>query len=201
MMNKKYRPPHRLSNNYKKKQSTNKPEFKLINTAFPTLIPDKDKNLTVDRKVENGTNCEEENTQNYKLVVSLEEPYQKDQNTNNRRKKGWVYFCKTTGKLTTYDNKPYTKENSQCHTQRKELLQPSSKEILECYTKMCKRWNDYRDEINILVGDLSPYYHYKEELQKMINEDNYIFSQLYHKEFYLSDEDDENEFEDHSYQY
>ena len=40
--------------------------------------------------------------------------------------------------------------------------------------KMINGWNIYRDEINELLGDISPYYNYKEEIQRMIDEDNYI---------------------------
>jgi hypothetical protein len=40
--------------------------------------------------------------------------------------------------------------------------------------KMINSWNIYRDEINELLGDISPYYNYKEEIERMIDEDNYI---------------------------
>ena len=43
---------------------------------------------------------------------------------------------------------------------------------------MIHNWDSYRDEINNILGDISPYYNYKEIIQKMIDEDNY-FSELY----------------------
>ena len=43
---------------------------------------------------------------------------------------------------------------------------------------MIHNWNSYRDEINNILGDTSPYYNYKETIQKMIEEDNY-YSELY----------------------
>ena len=39
---------------------------------------------------------------------------------------------------------------------------------------MINNWNNYRDEINELLGDMSPYINYRETIQKMVDEDNYI---------------------------
>jgi len=44
---------------------------------------------------------------------------------------------------------------------------------------MINRWNDYRDEMNSILGDLSPYTNYKETIQKMVEEDNYILEEIY----------------------
>ena len=44
---------------------------------------------------------------------------------------------------------------------------------------MINNWNNYRDELNNLLGDISPYANYKETLQKMIDEDNYILEELH----------------------
>ena len=44
---------------------------------------------------------------------------------------------------------------------------------------MINNWNNYRDELNELLGDRSPYYDYKETLNKMIEEDNHIMEELY----------------------
>ena len=57
---------------------------------------------------------------------------------------------------------------------------------------MINRWNNYRDELNELLGDLSPYYNYKETLQKMIDEDNYILEEL-HKQNHRQNIDITNE--------
>jgi hypothetical protein len=44
---------------------------------------------------------------------------------------------------------------------------------------MINNWNNYRDEVNEILGDRSPYCDYKEILNKMIEEDNYIMEELY----------------------
>jgi hypothetical protein len=57
---------------------------------------------------------------------------------------------------------------------------------------MINNWNNYRDELNDLLGDISPYINYKEIIQKMIDEDNYILEKMYsRKNTYLSDNDSE----------
>ena len=44
---------------------------------------------------------------------------------------------------------------------------------------MINNWNNYRDEVNEILGDRSPYCDYKEILNKMIEEDNHIMEELY----------------------
>jgi hypothetical protein len=57
---------------------------------------------------------------------------------------------------------------------------------------MINNWNNYRDELNDLLGDISPYINYKEIIQKMIDEDNYILEKMYsRKNTSLSDNDSE----------
>ena len=63
-------------------------------------------------------------------------------------------------------------------SKKKELEQQNYNIII---ASMINRWNNYRDELNELLGDLSPYYNYKETLQKMIDEDNYILEELHKK--------------------
>jgi len=55
---------------------------------------------------------------------------------------------------------------------------------------MINNWNNYRDELNELLGDMSPYIHYKEQIQKMIDEDKYILEKINsRKNTNLSDND------------
>ena len=55
---------------------------------------------------------------------------------------------------------------------------------------MINNWNNYRDELNDLLGDISPYINYKEIIQKMIDEDNYILEKMNsRKNISLSDND------------
>ena len=68
---------------------------------------------------------------------------------------------------------------------------------------MISRWNDYRDEMNTLLGDLSPYTNYKETIQKMVEEDNYILEEIYKHSntngHYENDSDYNSEGEDAKY--
>lgn len=57
---------------------------------------------------------------------------------------------------------------------------------------MINNWNNYRDELNDLLGDISPYINYKEIIQKMIDEDNYFLEKMNsRKNISLSDNDSE----------
>lgn len=75
---------------------------------------------------------------------------------------------------------PYTKKveivySHNHHTIAKELEQKKYKQEIET---MISRWNNYRDEMNAILGDLSPYTNYKETIQKMVEEDNYILEEI-----------------------
>jgi len=64
---------------------------------------------------------------------------------------------------------------------------------------MIANWNNYRDELNELLGDTSPYFNYKEIIQKMIDEDNYILEKINsRKNTWLSDNESDYCSEDDS---
>ena len=51
----------------------------------------------------------------------------------------------------------------------------------KCYSlrnRMIDNWNNYRDTENSLSGDLSPYYNYKNELNNMIEEEEFILEKI-----------------------
>lgn len=48
------------------------------------------------------------------------------------------------------------------------------KQIILILNKMISNWNNFRDKDIELNGDLSLYFNYKSELEKLINEDNII---------------------------
>ena len=48
------------------------------------------------------------------------------------------------------------------------------KQIILVLNKMIANWNNFRDKDIELNGDLSLYFNYKSELEKLINEDNII---------------------------
>ena len=70
--------------------------------------------------------------------------------------------------------------------------------IYKSYLTMCDRWSNYYDEINTLVGDRSPYYNYKEEINNMIYEDSILMSKIYGKD-YNSSSDEELQCTDDNY--
>lgn len=70
-------------------------------------------------------------------------------------------------------------------SKKKELEQQHYNKTI---TSMINNWNNYRDELNDLLGDISPYYDYKATLQKMIDEDNYILEEL-HKQKHKQNQD------------
>ena len=88
-------------------------------------------------------------------------------------------------------------------SKKKELEQQHYNKTI---TSMINNWNNYRDELNDLLGDISPFYDYKATLQKMIDEDNYILEELHkqkHKQnqdiIYDNDSDYGSENEDFKY--
>lgn len=60
--------------------------------------------------------------------------------------------------------------------------------------KMINRWNNYRDEMNDLLGDRSPFLNYKKEIDNMVKEDIKINKMIEKRENekYDSDSDEEN---------
>ena len=86
------------------------------------------------------------------------------------------------------------------HSIAKELEQKKYKHEIET---MINRWNTYRDEMNNLLGDLSPYINYKETIQKMVEEDNYILEEIFKhsstNSHYENDSDYNSESEDAKY--
>ena len=92
----------------------------------------------------------------------------------------------------------YTLIKKNPNTQKIEIIYPYNYEAKnnEILQKNCSRgiksminnWNNYRDDLNDLLGDISPFYNYKETIQQMIDEDANIFEELYkHKSTIYSD--------------
>lgn len=97
---------------------------------------------------------------------------------NNNEKKG----------VNVYENNSWTIINkktkeikvSESTILLKELIE--EKNLKKKLDRMIENWNNFRDEINELLGDTSPYYNYKEEIQKMVDEDNMINELMYDNE-------------------
>ena len=105
---------------------------------------------------------------------------------SNEKLKGWVYFNKNELK------KKYIKDDENELKKPKKKKEETTKEILEFYKKLSNRWNNYRDEINDLVGDISPFINYKNDIEKIVEEENMILDEMYNETTnYSSSSDDD----------
>tara|TARA_Y100001935_G_scaffold252920_1_gene257861 strand:- start:732 stop:1118 length:387 start_codon:yes stop_codon:yes gene_type:complete len=105
---------------------------------------------------------------------------------SNEKLKGWVYFNKNEL------NKKYIKDDENELKKPKKKKEETTKEILEFYKKLSNRWNNYRDEINDLVGDISPFINYKNDIEKIVEEENMILDEMYNETTnYSSSSDDD----------
>jgi len=100
-------------------------------------------------------------------------------NTNNEKLKTLDAYLKNGYSLIRKN--PITKKveitySNNYEAKKKELEQQNYNKLI---ASMINNWNNYRDELNDLLGDISPYYNYKEIIQKMIDEDNYILEELH----------------------
>lgn len=69
-----------------------------------------------------------------------------------------------------------TKKNTIIRPYNEEFLKTNieKKQIILILNKMIANWNNFRDKDIELNGDLSLYFNYKSEIEKLINEDNII---------------------------
>lgn len=88
----------------------------------------------------------------------------KQDNSTNQYKSGWTYYSKKTKKCIYKSNiiKLDVKQELTCY------------DIIEIYKNLSHHWNNYRDEINDLLGDISPYYNYKLQLKNIELEEKMI---------------------------
>tara|TARA_Y100000591_G_scaffold142324_2_gene122279 strand:- start:1140 stop:1550 length:411 start_codon:yes stop_codon:yes gene_type:complete len=85
----------------------------------------------------------------------------------------------------------------------KEKKQKQKEENLKKYSledwyslciKLSSNWDKYRDTQNELLGDRSPYIDYKNDIQKIVDEENYIQEEIYkiQNNYYLEYDSDNN---------
>lgn len=109
-----------------------------------------------------------------------------DELKSNEKLKGWIYFNKNEL------NKKYKKENSNVPKKSRKKKEETTKDIYNFYEKLSIRWNNYRDEINELWGDTSPYINYKHTIDSIVNEENMILEEIYNTSTnYSSSSDDD----------
>lgn len=95
---------------------------------------------------------------------------EKIDNSDNQYKPGWTYYSKVTKKCVY---KSTIKPVVECKL--------NSYDINEIYKNLSCHWNNYRDCINDLLGDISPYYNYKLQLKNIELEEKMIEDAIYNK--------------------
>jgi len=124
-------------------------------------------------------------------TLTYRDSVNKNTNTNiatntNVKLEGWTYFNKKEL------NKKYEKEDNKNVKNTKKRKEERTKDIYKFYEKLSIRWNNYRDEKNYLWGDTSPYINYKDDIEKIVNEENMILEEIYNTSTnYSSSSDDD----------
>ena len=100
-------------------------------------------------------------------------------------KNGWTILKKVDNQVVKInsDNKKCflkDKDNDKDKDEDKdENKLVSRKQWENLINKMSSNWDNFRDTQNYLYGDRSLYINYKEELEKLVLEDNYILETIY----------------------
>ena len=112
------------------------------------------------------------------FVNNIEE-YKENKITLNNN---WTTINKKTKEIVISESTKLLKEKYEKENYYREL------------EKMINRWNNYRDEMNDLLGDRSPFLNYKKEIDNMVKEDIKINKMIEERENekYDSDSDEEN---------
>ena len=172
-----YIAPHRRNN------LKNIPKIKSMNEEFPLLVNHKPK-----------TNQEIEKQEVKKSFVEIfekDEEKEKILDTLNKMKAGWSIIEKNENCKIVITDSEKTKE------QRKKLEKiKDNKNYFNNVNKMINNWNNFRDNENELSGDLSPYYHYIEEIEKMRLEDLKIEEEMeeFNKRMLLNSDSDGDDY-------
>ena len=101
------------------------------------------------------------------------------QNIENTEKvyPGWTTINRKTKKITTYDTcGNIIDKNTNVVVNDNNI---DSDQIYSLYNKLSRRWCNYYDSINYLLGDRSPYINYDYEINKIVQEDNEMFKNMY----------------------
>ena len=136
---------------------------------------------------------------NYLYIMNFKDVLTNNTNTNTDTKKtnknellelGYTIIKKDSSNNIIFLNRKKT-----ANELKNEELNKISKEknkIINGLNKMTNNWDNYRDSINELYGDRSPYINYKEELELMIEEDMKILEEMENnnndEEYYSEDE-------------
>lgn len=180
-----------MKTRYNIKKNNNKQQSKTplhsnidLNKNFPSLV---------NNQIDINTSSK---NQNYKHLIDIENDISNTDYSNNKFntekefKKGWTVFDRKTKKIISNNTNYNTFSSSDI----------SVNDIYKIYDKLSNNWNAFRDEVNYLYGDRSPYINYKKELNKIVQEENNIYEEMYnYHNSQLSDEDDDYDNDDFYY--
>ena len=108
-------------------------------------------------------------------------------------KSGWTIINKNDGSIKTYNNIGRMVNGTGMGIIETDYYED---DIPKMYTDMCKRWCNYYDEINDLVGDRSPYFNYKNEIREIVSEENIIMNRICGGDYNYSSDDEKDEMGD-----
>tara|TARA_B100001057_G_C22693531_1_gene888769 strand:- start:33 stop:482 length:450 start_codon:yes stop_codon:yes gene_type:complete len=136
------------------------------------------------------------NSKNFaNILKNIEISEQKAESESSRLlKNGWTIIKKVNNKVIKINP-----NNKKCllndKNKDKDINQVMSRNQWDnLINKMSANWDNFRDTQNYLYGDRSFYINYKEELEKLVLEDNYIFETIYkiNNETYSDNDSDYN---------
>ena len=113
-------------------------------------------------------------------------------NNNNKKLKTLDSYLKNGYSLIKRNPTTKKVEITYSHNYESKKKELEQQHYNKTIAAMINNWNNYRDELNDLLGYISPYYGYKETLQQMVDEDNYILEEL-HKQKYKHTQDITND--------
>ena len=149
-----------------KKHSNKKVENSIVIDdlqQFPELLVKKSQEL-------------DNNSLDYKDIINKNEVKNSDI-YSEKSIPGWSTINRKTKQVITYDKLGY-KVNKTSNNYVNESL-PTITQIYSTYEKLAKHWCEYYDSINDLLGDRSPYVNYKDEIEKIVEEDDDLFKKMY----------------------
>lgn len=138
---------------------TKQPEFTITDLEFPDLI--NNASQSTDTKLD------------YKNVVNK---VNEQAVLTNTTYPGWSTIDRKTKQITSYDKYGNVIDRNIKNLQEQTI---TTKQIYSVYNNMSKRWCEYYDSINELLGDRSPHINYQDEIDKIVSEDNEMFTRMY----------------------
>ena len=186
-----YIPPHLRKKTNKSKNVSSKKElltFKSENILkeedFPEINGEKNNN-------NNNNNNNRLWSKSYVEMIEKQDTENLTSNLNeNKIKLGWTMIKRDKNLKIKIEESEETK-NMRIYLKEQRYNKLYNKNL----NKMIERWNNFRDTENFIRGDLSAFYNYKEELERIINEDLRLeeeikeYNKLIETESYSSDSD------------